>query len=105
MRFGSRPMSRCSSSMVAPTRDSTLFRVGDPGGQGNLILAHTGAIATPGRVLRILNFSHDVLAEIEVTGLRTSIAIYLTDLDEPDEIFVSVDQDEQSVRSASATAS
>jgi hypothetical protein len=48
----------------------TLVRIGSPGSEGELVRAHAGDLATPDRVLRI--------------------EIFLTDLQEPDEIFVAL---------------
>jgi hypothetical protein len=68
----------------------TLVRIGSPGTQGDLIMAYAGDLATPDRVLRLLNVEGDVLAEVHVEEKATPVEIYLTDLEEPDEIFVAV---------------
>ncbi len=47
-------------------------------------------LATPDRVLRLVSVEGDVLAEVPVEDEVTAVAIYLTDLDEPDEIFVAL---------------
>ena len=69
---------------------STLVRIGSSGDQGDLVTAYTGDLATPDRVLRVLNVMGDVLAEVPVNDTITPLEIYLTDLEEPDEIFVAV---------------
>jgi hypothetical protein len=68
----------------------TLVRIGAPGNQGDLVLAYAGDLATPDHILRARNVLGDVLAEVHVEGEVTLIQIYLTDLDEPDEIFVAL---------------
>lgn len=68
----------------------TLFRVGSDGGQGDLIMAHSGVLATPHRTLRVVNVEQEVLGEVTVSGVQTLISVYLTDFDEPDEIFVQI---------------
>lgn len=70
---------------------STLVRIGSPGTEGQLVKAYAGDLATPHRTLRLLNINGSVLAEVEVRGSVTPLEIYLTDLDEPDEIFVAID--------------
>jgi hypothetical protein len=69
----------------------TLVRIGPPGTQGQLVKAFAGDLATPDRTLRVVNVSGNVLAEVEVRSSVTPLEIYLTDLDEPDEIFVAID--------------
>ena len=68
----------------------TLVRIGSPGRQGDLVRAYAGDLATPGRVLRLVNVTGDVLAEVRVDAEVTPVEIFLTDLDELDEIFVAL---------------
>jgi hypothetical protein len=68
----------------------TLVRIGSPGSEGELVRAHAGDLATPDRVLRLVNVTGDVLAEVRVDQEVTPIEIFLTDLQEPDEIFVAL---------------
>lgn len=69
---------------------ATLVRIGSRGQQGDLVRAYAGDLATPERVLRLVNLTGDVLAEVAVKEEVTPIEIFLTDLDEPDEIFVAL---------------
>jgi hypothetical protein len=73
----------------------TLFRIGQPGGEAGLILAHSGSLATPRCRLRVVSVAQEVLGEVSVPGPRTSILIYMTDLDEPDEIFVCIPHEQR----------
>jgi hypothetical protein len=68
----------------------TALRIGSPGGQGELVRAYVGDLATPERVLRLVTVTGHVLAEVPVTGEVISVEIFLSDLDEPDEIFVAL---------------
>lgn len=68
----------------------TLVRIGAPDQPGHLVKAYTGELATPDNTLRLLNVDGEVLAQIEVPGRTTPLEIYLTDLEEPDEIYVAV---------------
>ena len=71
----------------APTR----VRIGQPGTEGDLVEAYEGELKTPERTLRLLNVMGDVLAEVPVQDAVTRIRIYLTDLEEPDEVFVATE--------------
>ena len=66
----------------------TLVRIGSFADHAELVAAFAGEIATPDRVLRLLNVTGDVLAQVPVDGEVTPVEIYVTDLDEPDEIVV-----------------
>jgi hypothetical protein len=55
-----------------------------------LIEAYRGTLETPDRVVRLVNVSGDVLAELAVPTERTSVVVFVSDLDEPDEVVVSV---------------
>lgn len=72
---------------------STVVRVGDPGGQGGLVSAYDGVIATPNRILRVVNVEQEVLGVVGVPGELTQVRVYLTDPDEPDEIFVALGEE------------
>jgi hypothetical protein len=69
---------------------ATLVRIGSRGGQRDLVRAYAGDLATPERVLRLVNVTGDVLVEVPVTTKVTPVEIFLTDFDEPDEIFVAL---------------
>lgn len=71
----------------------TLVRIGigSLGQQGDLVCAYAGELATPDRVVRLLNVTGDALAEVPVKNEVTLVEIFLTDVDEPDEIFVALD--------------
>jgi hypothetical protein len=73
----------------------TLVRIGPPGSPNQLVKAYTGELATPGRILRLLNVNGSVLAEVAVPEVSTSLEIYLTDLEEPDEIYVALRVDNE----------
>jgi hypothetical protein len=68
----------------------TVLRVGGPGGQGSLVPAYSGVLSTPDQVLRVLNIDQVVLGEVRVPDSLTPISIFLTDLEEPDEIYVAI---------------
>lgn len=66
----------------------TLIRIGDAAEVGDLVLAYTGEIATPDRTFQILDTELEVLGQVQVPTDQTSLSIYVTDLQEPDEILV-----------------
>lgn len=66
------------------------MRIGSSGSQGELVRAYAGDLASPDRVLRLVNVAGEVLAEVSVYEEITPIEIFLTDLIEPDEIFVAL---------------
>ena len=66
------------------------IRSGKPDSATELVRAYAGDLATPDRVLRLLDVTGNVLAEVSVNETVTPIEIFLTDLDEPDEIFISL---------------
>lgn len=68
----------------------THLRVGRDRDHAELVLAYRGLLATPNRRLRVVNVMGDELGEVEVAGVSTEIEVYLSDLDEPDEIYVAV---------------
>lgn len=68
----------------------TLICMGPPGRQDDLILAYAGELATPARVLRIVTVDQEVLGEVGVQDDVTQIKIFVTDLEEPDEIHVEI---------------
>lgn len=68
----------------------TIFRVGAPGGDSGLILGFSGSILTPRRILRVVTVEQEVLGELSVPRATTFLNIYLSDLVEPDEVFVAV---------------
>ena len=68
----------------------TLVRIGPPGKAEQLVKAYAGELATPDRVLRLVNVDGDVFAEVAVPDVSTPLEIYLTDLEEPDEIYVAL---------------
>jgi hypothetical protein len=68
----------------------TLVRIGSLGQPRDFVRAYAGDLATPDRVLRLVNVAGDVLAEVPVKEEVTRIEIFLTDLEEPDEIFVAL---------------
>ena len=71
----------------APTR----IRIGAPGSAGELVEAFTGTLATPNRVVRLATVTGDVLVEVIVPARSTALTIFLSDLEEPDEIYVALD--------------
>lgn len=68
----------------------TVLRVGQPGGQEALVLAYEGLLATPDRRLRVVTVLGDVLGEVAVPNDETPVQVFLSDLEEPDLIFVAV---------------
>jgi len=68
----------------------TLVRIGPPGTNGDHVSAYAGTVATPDLMLRLETVEGDLLGQASVVGSVTPIEIYLTDLEEPDEIFVAV---------------
>ena len=74
---------------VAPDAP-TIVRIGSRRDQGELVAAYAGHLATPDRLLRLLNVGGDVLAQVPVDCQVTPIEIYVSDLDEPDEISVAL---------------
>ena len=68
----------------------TLVRIGPPRLRDDLVRAYVGALATPQRVLRVVTVTGDVLAEVSVGDEITRIEIFLSDLEEPDEIHVAL---------------
>lgn len=68
----------------------TTFRIGTSADAGDLVLAYAGEVATPNRVLRVVNTDEELLAQVDVPTTSTPVSIYLTDLIEPDEILVAL---------------
>lgn len=68
----------------------TVIRVGTADGAGDLVLAYSGALATPQGRLRVVNIDQDVLGEVKAPVGQTTVAVYVSDLDEPDEILVAM---------------
>lgn len=68
----------------------THLRIGRDRDHAELVLAYRGVLATPSRRLRVVNVMGDELGEVEVAGNSTEIEIFLSDLDEPDEIYVAL---------------
>lgn len=68
----------------------TVVRIGPSGGEGDLVCAYAGDLATPGYVLRLVTVSDDVLAEVPVDEAVLRLEIFLKDLEEPDEIYVAL---------------
>lgn len=65
------------------------MRIGPRGpSERELVKAYEGDLQTPGRTLRLLNAMGDVLLTAAVHDLVTRVRIYLSDLEEPDEIFI-----------------
>lgn len=58
---------------------------------GQLVEAYSGVLETPERVVRLVNVTGDVLADLPVPAERTHVVIYLSDLEEPDQVVVAVD--------------
>lgn len=69
----------------------TVFRMGPTGGERDLVHAYTGEIATPQRALRVVTIDGEVLGQVSVPQTQTRVSIYVTDFDEPDEIYVAVE--------------
>lgn len=70
----------------------TSIRIGDWGTPpGDLVLAYEGAVETPTNSLRLVDIDGGELASVPVRNLQTPIRIYLTDLQEPDEILIAAD--------------
>lgn len=69
---------------------STKVRIGIPGEEGQLLHAYTGQLLTPLRQLRVVSVEGESFGEVTVPDPVTSVSIYLTDFEEPDEIFVAV---------------
>jgi hypothetical protein len=57
---------------------------------GSLILAYTGTLTTPKLQVRITNVNGDELGVLDVDCHATCVEVYLSDLEEPDEICVIV---------------
>ena len=68
----------------------TIVRFGSRRDQDQLVAAYAGRLATPDRLLRLVNVGGDVLAQVPVDCKFTTIEIYVSDLDEPDEIVVAL---------------
>lgn len=68
----------------------TMLRIGTSADAGDLVLAYAGEVATPNGVLRVVNTEEDLLAQVDVPTPSTRVAIYLTNLVEPDEILVAL---------------
>lgn len=69
----------------------TTLRVGEPGGHGDLLHAYSGGLATPHRILRVVSVEQEVLGEVSVPAEHSTVSIFLSDFEEPDEIFVAVE--------------
>lgn len=69
----------------------TRVRLGTARTERDLVEAYDGELVTPDRILRLLNVMGDVLAAVPVRDTVTRIRIYLTDMEEPDEIVVAVE--------------
>lgn len=72
----------------------TLFRVASRDSRGDLLLAYSGVLSTPSLILRVVTAEQYVLGEVPVAGKRTAISIFVTDLEEPDEILVALEPGE-----------
>lgn len=67
----------------------TIVRIGEEGRKSDFVLAYQGRLATPRRELRLVSAElGNVLGMVEVPDEVTELQIFLTDLDEPDEIYV-----------------
>ena len=65
-----------------------LTEIGTP--PAGLVEAYRGTLQTPDRVVRLVNVTGDVLAEVPVRNEQTPVVIFLSDLEEPDEVVVSL---------------
>jgi hypothetical protein len=70
---------------------TTLVRIGPSETPSQLVKAYEGDLETPHRTLRLLNVTGEVILAVQVHDVVTRVRIYLTDLEEPDEIFVAVE--------------
>lgn len=69
-----------------PADAPTTIRVDTQADRAPLIEAYDGTLETPDGYIRIVSVLDEVFASVPVRGERTRIRIFLTDLDEPDEI-------------------
>lgn len=68
----------------------TLVQIGRPGGEGTLTLAFDGELDTPNHAIRLVNVIGDVLGEVDVPATKTRIQVFLSNLQEPDEIYIAL---------------
>jgi len=71
----------------------TLIRIGDEVATDGLVLAYSGSIRTSDGILRIASIEGHELVSVPVPTARTTVRIFLTNLQEPDEIAISIAPD------------